>query len=152
MFDDLLLARADVAHRDVEPVRPQIRAGAYGDQQRINPQRVTEFANRTFKHVTHAEFLAELPHVNWFALVRIGCVPRDHEAARNMREFAGQIGGDRVGEIILRAVAVQVLEWQDNYREAWRSGRLGKPAGIPCAREGQQGDDSDHESPADQPS
>ena len=73
-------------------------------------------ANAAFEHVAHAEFGADLLHVDGAALVGEGRVARDDE----QMPVAGQAGDDvldhAVGEEFLLGIGAHVLEGQNRDR------------------------------------
>jgi hypothetical protein len=108
------LHRQEIGAARVELGRPKMRPSLGADELGIDAHLVAALPRAPFQHVAHAELPADLCHVDGLALLGEGRAARDDEAAADAREAAGELVGDDVGEIVLRGVATQVREGQDD--------------------------------------
>ena len=99
-----------------------MRAGFSIYELDVDPQPISAALHRTFKHITDAEFAANLFYVDVLALVGKGRVARDHEGARDARQVRRQAFGDAVHELILFRVTPQIGKGKDHNRKARRCG------------------------------
>ena len=75
----LVLKLEDVFERAVEAIGPEMRAGDRIDQLRGDAHPVAALAHRAFEHVAHAEFAADLLHVDGLPFVGEARIAGDHE-------------------------------------------------------------------------
>jgi hypothetical protein len=75
----------------------------------------------TFEHVAHAQFAADLLHIDRSTFVRERGVARDDEQSANATERGDDFFDHAVGEIFLLRVARHVLERQN--RDRWLLGK-----------------------------
>ena len=119
--DDLVLHVEEIGERLVEPFGPQVRASLGLDQLHIDAHAISRALHAAFEHVANVEFASDLFEVGRLAFVGKSCAAADHEGAGNAREVGGQALGDAVDEIVLRRVAADVGEGQNDDGEAGRA-------------------------------
>src|SRR6516162_7632140 len=92
--------------------------GAAGciDQLRSDPHATARLAHRTFQYIAHAQFAADLLHVDGLALVGKARIPGDDKEPADAGERGDDFLDHAVGEILLLGVAGHVLERQNRYR------------------------------------
>src|ERR1700726_94703 len=93
-------------------------AGIGPDQLRGDAQATARFAHAAFEYITHAQFLADLFDVDWFALVINGRCARDDREGAPASEQCDDVLGDAVSEEFLLRVAAEIGEWQYRDRAA----------------------------------
>jgi hypothetical protein len=116
--NDLVLRLREIAAIYVEPVGPKMCARIGIDQLRVGLKRFARAADAPLDDIANAELAAELFHVSGFALVPKRGVARDDEAVRDAGEIGRQIVGHGIGESVLSGIARQIVERQDNQRQA----------------------------------
>jgi hypothetical protein len=87
-----------------------MRAGGRVDQLRGNPDPPAGFAHRAFEDITHAEFAADLLHVDGLTLVRKRRVAGDDKQPADARERSDDLLDHAVGKIFLLRVAAHIGE------------------------------------------
>ena len=139
--DDLVLHVEEVGYGLVEALGPEMIASLGVDELDIDPHAVAAALHRTFEHVAHVQFAADLLHVEGLALVGKGGVTGDHERASDAREIGGQALGHAIDEIVLLGVAADIGEGQDDDREPRRPRKCRSAAvafacaGVPTSSE-----------------
>ncbi len=118
---DLILQFEDVVECAFETFRPKMRPGRGVDQLPGDTHAVRRLAHAAFQHVTHAEFAADLLHVDGAALVGEARVAGDDEQPAIMRQRGDDVLHHAIGEIFLFRIAAQVLEGQHGDR--WLVGK-----------------------------
>ena len=78
--DNLLLPSAEIVQLLVKAVCPKMRPGLRGDELCVHTQRVAKLAHAALKRVAHADFIANLAHIDGLTLIRVG----DSRAMTNM--------------------------------------------------------------------
>src|SRR5512147_3117507 len=86
------------------------------DELGCNAHTVCRFAHTTLQYVAHAEFAADLFHVNSAALVSECRIASDYEQPFDAREASDDVFDHSVDEVILLGVATQVCKWQHSNR------------------------------------
>ena len=89
-----------------------MRAGRRVDQLRADAHPVPSFANRTFEDIAHAQFAADLFHIDRLALVGEARIAGDDEEPSDPRQRGDDFLDHAIGEILLLRVAAHVLERQ----------------------------------------
>ena len=113
-------------------------AGRCIDELSGNAHAVRRLADAAFQHVAHAQFAADLLHIDRPALVGEARIARDDEQPADARQGRDDVLDDAVGEIVLLGVAAQIHERQDGDRGPVRKGervaaprtRLGDVSGL----------------------
>src|SRR5262245_9673796 len=77
---------------------------------------VSRFAHTAFEHITHHQLEPELLHIDCAALVGEAGVPCDDEETAKARQRSDYFLDNTVCEVLLIAVATQVIEWEDSDR------------------------------------
>ena len=112
----LILQLEDIVERAFEAVRPEMRRGRSVDELPGDAHPVRRLAHAAFQHVAHAQFAADLPHVDRAALVGEAGVARDDEQPAHARQRRDDVLHHAVGEVLLLGIAAQVQERQDGDR------------------------------------
>ena len=109
-----------------------MRAGLCVDELRVDAHAVPVALHRAFEHVADAKLLADHFGVDSLALEGECRAAGNHEAVADARQVGGEVLGDAVGEILLARIAGEILEGQDDNREARRAGflRRGRRRGL----------------------
>src|SRR5438552_7186611 len=97
-----------------------MRAGFGIDQLRGDAHPVAALAHAAFEHIAHAEFAADLLHIDRLALVGEARIAGDDEEPADAAERGDDLLDHAVGEILLLRVAARILERQDGDRRLVR--------------------------------
>jgi hypothetical protein len=98
----------------VELIGPEMRAGLRVDELSTHPHAIATQLLASLQHIAHAEIAAHLLHIDGLSLVGEGGASGDHKAAADPGETGGQLLGKDIGEIVLRRIATQIGERQDD--------------------------------------
>ena len=82
--------------------------------------RLAGLADAAFEHEAHAQFAADLLHIDCAALVGEARIAGDHEEPADAAQCGGDLRDHAVGEIFLLRVAAQIGEGQDRNRRLVR--------------------------------
>ena len=104
----MILQLEQVGHVFLKAVGPKMRAGLAIDKLRVDAHPVLVALHRAFKHIAHAQFLADLLGVDVLALEGEGGIARDHEAVADARQVGREVLRDAVCEIILARIAREI--------------------------------------------
>src|SRR6202035_783041 len=120
--DDLLcefvLHGKDIRKIAIKALGPDVRAARGIDELTSNAHSVARLADAAFQHVAHAEFAADLLHVDWLAFVGKARIAGDNMQFRQLRKVGDDVLTDAVGKVLLLRVSAHVVESKD------RNGRL----------------------------
>src|SRR4029078_3939338 len=78
-----------------------------------NPHARACFADAAFEDVTNPQFLPNLLHIHGSALVCEARIAGDYETTPETRQSRNDFFDHPIREVLLLAVATQVLKWQD---------------------------------------
>src|SRR5271166_6470951 len=109
---DLILHGEHVGKLAVVALRPEMAAGGGVVELRRDAYAVAASAHAALHHITDAEFLGDLLHVDGFALVDKRRIARDHEEPAQLGKGGNDFFADAVGEIFLPWIASHVGERQ----------------------------------------
>src|SRR5262249_37505174 len=102
LLRDVVLHGEDVARVAVVALRPQVIARLRVHQLRGDPHAAARSLHAAFEHVPNTEVMADVTHVDRFALVGEHRVPGDDEQAGDLRQPGDDGFGHAVAEILLR--------------------------------------------------
>jgi len=105
-------------------------AGRRVDQLGADAHVAGGFANSAFEDITHAQFPADLLHVDCLALVREAGIAGDDEEPADAGERCDDLLDHAVGEIFLLGIGAHVLERHDRQRRLIRQRR--RAARLAC--------------------
>ena len=114
------------------------------DKLRRHTDAGSRLANTALKHVTDAQFPADLLHVHGSALVDEARVARDHEEPAQPGQRRDNVLGHAIAEVLLLRIAAHVDEGEDGdgrlvalWRQSWHgSGSRSRSNGHPVDPDG----------------
>src|ERR1700721_4380138 len=95
-----------------------MRASLSINELRTYSDPVTALLLAAFQYITHSEISADLLYVNAFALVSERGAAGDYKAMANTGEAGGQLLCNDIRQIVLRWIAAQIGEGQNDQRQA----------------------------------
>src|SRR6478609_5099635 len=107
-----VLERENIAETALEPVCPDMRAGARVDQLAGDANRSGDLADTAFQHVANTEFAPDLLDVDGPALVGKTRIAGDDEQKLEARQRRDDVVDDAISKIVLLGIAAHVLERQ----------------------------------------
>ena len=122
--DDLVLQVEKVAHRLVEPVRPDVVAGRPVDELGVDPHPAGAALDAALENIADVELAPDLPRLDRLALVGEGGVARDDDGVGEPREVGRQALDDAIDEQLVLLAAAEAGEGKHDDRAARRPGTL----------------------------
>src|SRR5690348_10269433 len=102
-----------------------MRARLTGDELHIDPEGGPDSADAALEHIAYAQLLTYCTDVPGLALVAVRGLTRDNEGVLNVREVAGKIIGNAIGQVVVTGIAAEVVEGENDDRKP-------RPAGGSC--------------------
>ena len=112
--NDLVLHVEEIGDSVVKTVRPQVRTDFRIHELNIHPKAIPVPLDRSFEHISHTQFLSDLPEISRLPFVGERSVPPDHKRAPNAGQVRGQALGYAIGEVVLRGIVAEVGKGQHN--------------------------------------
>ena len=126
---DLVLHGEDVLQLPVEPVGPEVIAGAHVHELRRHAQPLPGLPHAPFEHGADAELAADLPHVGVLAPVGEGAGARRDVERRDLRQGVQDLLGHPVAEVLGVRVRAHVAKRQHGDRRGLLGNRRGAARG-----------------------
>src|SRR5262249_33589270 len=105
---------------------PQMCAIRCIDELRGDAHPIRSPAYASFEEIAHAQFAADLLHVERSTFVGAAVIPVDDEQPSEAAQCRDNVFDNAVGEILLLRIVAHVLEWQNSDRRLIGKGRAGR--------------------------
>ena len=118
---DFILYREHIGNVAIVALGPDVAAGCDVIELCSDTHAIATFAHAALDHITDAEFLGDLLHVDGLALVCERGVACDHEEPAQFGQRGDDVLADAVGKILVLRVAAHVDEGE--HGDGWTVGQ-----------------------------
>jgi hypothetical protein len=134
LIGDVALHGEEVLRGPIPALRPQMRIACRIDQLRGDADLIAFALNRPFEHVAGVQVLADLPHIDRLAFVRLRRIVSDDIHIAVARQVGDDVFGQTVGEPPRRLIAGDVGKRQHRKRRSPNEARAGMTPEEPAAQ------------------